>query len=620
MKISRLQDDHPAAPLTGEEALPLVQSGATKGATANQVAALVGALVVDLAAAGGVHSFYGTRADAEDALAAIPAGAYVQIFADEDEAGARTAYQKVGGALELRFNFSSLSGLVATPGGAGMVGEAAGGSVQDVLDDFKNLNMAVDGDGYIRPARRLRIGDADNYSTDARFIIAENVTETPLGSPHFFATSNRLAWLADMLSVASFDVRDVIALAVRLVHMAGYQFGPTKVGAGQADDLWAFVSHITVNNGDVLRNTGVEFFAPTVSGTGRVLQNRVIHSQYLPEYSDPLNQTTDTTNYFAMFEGEARITSGGQARFGKLLIAETEGTAQKLAHILAPAGSEAILRLQQDGHQTVDIVNPAGQIYAVFRMASVDRLKLHNAGHLEPCGSGQYLGGSSVPWEGGWIVNPWTETSDAREKHWIGYPEGEDGDRHIRAARRLAAELGFFQWLDQIEAKANDQDDDFGARWHFGIRAQRAAEILFEEGIEQRPKRGAPPRFRTAWLTYDRWDDEYEPVVATVPAIEQREFVTRSPILGLDGKPITRSEMRDVSIDRERSLLKPGDKRNMPRAVKAGRAVLKRAAGDRWGVRPSQMTLYIVAGMAAYERRYETDVLRRLHAIESAIG
>ncbi|PJI89068.1 hypothetical protein DAH55_03825 [Sphingomonas koreensis] len=618
MKISTLQQTSPAAPLTGEESLPLVQAGVTVGGTANQVAALVGALVVDLAAAGGIHAFYGTRADADDAIADIPDGAFVQVFADEDEDGARTAYRKVAGVLQLAFNFSSLSGLVATPAGAALVGEAEGGSVQDILDDFKALELPVDGDGYIRPGRRFRMGSADNFSTDARFIISENVTATPLGSPHFFATSNRFAWDAADLSVATYDVRDVLALAVRLIHFAGYQFGPTKTGAGVAEDLWAFCSSVTVNAGEVKRNTALKFLPPTIGGTAKVLQNLVVSSSYLPEYSDPLNPTTDTTNYFGHFLGEARITSDGQARFGKLLIAQTEGTAQKLAHILAPGGSEAILRLQQDGHQTVDIVNPAGQIYAVFRMASVDRLKLHNAGHLEPCGAGQNLGSASFPWESGWVTNPWTETSDAREKHWIGFPQGEDGERHIRAARRLAADLGFFQWLSAIEAKAGD-DDAFGARWHFGIRAQRAAEILFDEGIEQRPAPGADPRIRTAWLTYDRWDDEYEAVVAPVRDTEDREVMTRSPILGLDGQPITRRELRKVTIERERSLLKPSDKRNMRRAEKAGRAVLKRAAGDRWGVRPSQMALYIVAGLAAEGRRVQSDA-RRLDDIERRLA
>lgn len=619
MKISALHENSPAAPLTGAETLPLVQAGATVGGTTNQVAALVGAMIVDLAAAGGIHAFYGTRAEADDAIADIPEGAFVQVFADEDEDGARTAYKRVGGVLQLAFNFSSLSGLVATPAGAAMVGEADGGSVQDVLDSFKALQMPLDGDGYIRPGRRFRMGDADNYSTDARFIISENVTATPLGSPHFFATSNRFAWDTPDLSAAAYDVRDLLALAVRIIHFAGYQFGPTKTGVGVAEDLWAFCSSITVNAGEVTRNTGLKFLAPTIGGTGKVLQNLVVSSSYLPEYSDPLNQITATTNYFGHFVGEARITSDGQARFGKLLIANTEGTAQKLAHVLSASGSDAILRLQQEGHQTVDIVNPAGQIYAVFRMANNDRIKLHNAGHLEPCGTDQNLGSASFPWSNGWIANPWTETSDAREKHWIGWPDCETGERHVRAARRLAAELGFFQWLSAIEAKAGS-DDNLGARWHFGVRAQQAAEILFDEGIEERPAPGEAPRIRTAWLTYDRWDDEFEAVTGPVETKIDREFRTRSPILGLDGQPVIRRELRQVTLERERSLLKPSDKRDMRRAARAGRARVVRSAGDRWGVRPSQMALYILAGLYARQREVEAAFGKRISAIESKLA
>ncbi len=81
-------------------------------------------------------------------------------------------------------------------------------------------------------------------------------------------------------------------------------------------------------------------------------------------------------------------------------------------------------------------------------------------------------------------------TSDAADKLWQGAPDAQE----IAAGRALMAELGFFQWLDAVEAKGPQN-----ARRHFGLRAQNAFAILAEHGLDWR---------RYGWCCHDRWSDD----------------------------------------------------------------------------------------------------------------
>ncbi|MFN3819180.1 tail fiber domain-containing protein [Blastomonas sp.] len=81
-------------------------------------------------------------------------------------------------------------------------------------------------------------------------------------------------------------------------------------------------------------------------------------------------------------------------------------------------------------------------------------------------------------------------TSDATAKLWRGGPDAQE----LAAGRALMAELGFFQWLDAIEAKGAEH-----ARRHYGLRAQNAFAILSAHGLDWR---------RYGWCCHDRWTDE----------------------------------------------------------------------------------------------------------------
>lgn len=160
-------------------------------------------------------------------------------------------------------------------------------------------------------------------------------------------------------------------------------------------------------------------------------------------------------------------------------------------------------------------------------------------------------------------------TSDAREKAWRGGLSEAD----IRAGRRIIRELGWYQWLAEIERKGEDS-----ARLHFGVRAQEVIRILIEEGIEiaqeidlpadQFIPKGERPSFRSAFLCFDTWDDEW-----------QDEYEE-----GPDGE-----------------------------RVATGAQILVRPAGNRFGLRTDQLTLFLLAVQDAVQAQIEA----RLAALEA---
>jgi hypothetical protein len=105
----------------------------------------------------------------------------------------------------------------------------------------------------------------------------------------------------------------------------------------------------------------------------------------------------------------------------------------------------------------------------------------------------------------------------------------------LAAARRIAGDLGFYQWQDAIAEKGAD-----GARLHVGARAQAVWAIMADEGLIDPIAEGVRPDSRYAFLCYDEWAEE-----------------------------------RDA----------------------AGQSVV--AAGNRFGIRPDQLALFLIAAQEA---------------------
>jgi hypothetical protein len=126
------------------------------------------------------------------------------------------------------------------------------------------------------------------------------------------------------------------------------------------------------------------------------------------------------------------------------------------------------------------------------------RLTVTESGQVTPgADNGQTIGTAALRWSVVYAGTGTINTSDARDKTW----RGGAHDAELRAARRIAAELGFYQWNDAIAAKGAG-----GARYHFGIRAQAVWAIMADEGLVDAPNDdGAPGVTPYAFLCWDEW-------------------------------------------------------------------------------------------------------------------
>lgn len=101
-------------------------------------------------------------------------------------------------------------------------------------------------------------------------------------------------------------------------------------------------------------------------------------------------------------------------------------------------------------------------------------------------------GTASLSWSGGFTQSAFIVTSDEHAKM-----------EHVNITDTMLdawSEVDFvqFQYVDRVEAKGVD-----GARWHFGVIAQRAKEAFERHGLDAH---------RFGFLCYDEWEDEWSRV------------------------------------------------------------------------------------------------------------
>lgn len=175
------------------------------------------------------------------------------------------------------------------------------------------------------------------------------------------------------------------------------------------------------------------------------------------------------------------------------------------------------------------------------------RLTLETSGNLASGvdNSGNALGLPSLRWSVVYAATGTINTSDEREKEW----RGRLTDAELRAARRIAAELGFYRWLNAIAEKGE------AARLHFGARAQAVWRIMADEGlVDPIGDDGLPGSTTYAFLCFDQWEE--------IPAIPAQPAQ-----LGPDGE-ILSPEVAEVPA---------------------------RPAGNRFGLRVDQLALFLIA-------------------------
>lgn len=263
------------------------------------------------------------------------------------------------------------------------------------------------------------------------------------------------------------------------------------------------------------------------------------------------------------------------------------------------------------------------------RAGGAEKLIVTADGFVRPAtANAQYCGSNPFPWAGGYTQTAFTITSDADCK----------SDPLLMTDSMLDAwgEVGWVQYkyLDRIEAKGED-----GARWHFGLIAQRAKEAFERHGLDAH---------RFGFLCYDEWDDVHESVQTntgetvlatrevTRPATKEIETWQDTFISDEAGDRVVRERVKKTIpltrqvpvVDERGNQLMAADgsplfsrvdvmetvkvKEEVP-AEPVYEQVLVRPAGKRYGIRYEEA----FAIEAAYQRRNFIRLQERVEALEN---
>lgn len=228
--------------------------------------------------------------------------------------------------------------------------------------------------------------------------------------------------------------------------------------------------------------------------TGDVNSN-VVHAPALGQYFGTMSGTFDWRIKDVTIPSRVFVTAD-RFRFicdGAVSMAVGGGTTSQLK-LFNSDGTARTLSLNQNQSIRLDI---GSRNYLQF-----------SSNVLTPSQTNAYsLGNASNAWAGGTTQTAFTVLSDERAKSKpLTLARGSladiitsDGEQVYSSDAVLDAwaevDLVQYQLLDRIEEKGEE-----GARWHFGVLAQRAVEAFSRHGLDAH---------RFAFLCYDEWDDQY---------------------------------------------------------------------------------------------------------------
>jgi len=225
------------------------------------------------------------------------------------------------------------------------------------------------------------------------------------------------------------------------------------------------------------------------------------------------------------------------------------------AYIDLKASGDYDTRLQSIG-------SGSSAIFGVSLLTSGLRFVVENGAIRSAVDNGMTNGAASARWSTVYAATGTINTSDERDKAW----RGSLSEAELKAARLIAKEIGVYRWLASIEEKG-----DF-ARFHIGVKAQSVFKIIEDQGLDWKAY---------AWCCYDEWEDIVE---------EQFEKVTE-----------VKKEIVNY-IDEENEEIKQKIVEVEHKKLESKGFKVVNPAGNRYGVRPDQLALFLIA---AQEQRLE---------------
>jgi hypothetical protein len=148
--------------------------------------------------------------------------------------------------------------------------------------------------------------------------------------------------------------------------------------------------------------------------------------------------------------------------------------------------------LQSNGQNGYLNMLGTGSIFMRQGAGATTRLQIDASGHFNAgADNTQTMGAAAKRWSVVYAGTGTINTSDAREKTAV----RDLNAAELRAARRLACEIGAYQFLNAVAEKGD------AARLHIGLTVQCAMDIMESEGLDP---------LRYGFICHDEWpaDDE----------------------------------------------------------------------------------------------------------------
>lgn len=292
------------------------------------------------------------------------------------------------------------------------------------------------------------------------------------------------------------------ALAASLAAKQPLSTGHETAAAGAAGDT------LTVRRGGGWVNVPIAALAYQ-DASGMIVAGAPVGAPAGTASAPSLSFTGDSnTGFFRPAADTVALATGGGERV-RITPAGNVGIGTnapgKLLELSSADQSNARMRITNSSaarsYDLVAGIQNVGQTgFSVFDVAAgLTRIVLDTSGAVRPgADNGQTLGAASFRWSVMYAATGTINTSDAREKAWRGPADAAE----LRAASRIADELGFFRWSEAIARKGA------GARLHFGVRAQAVWRIMAEEGlIDPVGADGRPGATPYAFLCFDETAD-----------------------------------------------------------------------------------------------------------------
>lgn len=203
------------------------------------------------------------------------------------------------------------------------------------------------------------------------------------------------------------------------------------------------------------------------------------------------------------------------------------------------------------------------------------------------------LGGGANRWSVVYAGTGTINTSDAREKTAIRPLNAAE----LRAAQRLAMEIGVYQWLEAVKEKGD------AARQHVGMTVQRAIEIMEDEGLDpwsygfmcrdeitrkvKTIQKRMVQKVEEVEVSYAEIEvRDGSPVQVTKTRTDKQPVTHMAPVVSENGKPVLTEDgqplMHAVPVMAEEDV----------------EVEIDEPAGDRLGFRPDQIDRFIMRGLA----------------------